>query len=333
VLADSILQVEEQMVGHEVKGLVFDIQGYSVHDGPGCRTLVFMKGCPLHCEWCSNPEGMRTKQDLLFRNMKCTNRRHGCSRCVDACPHGAIQLNPDPGEDAQQLMIERSLCNRCESKECLSVCYFEGLSTCGQWKTVGDLMHVFERNRHYWGTRGGASFSGGEPLLQHEFMHALFDACREAKIHVAVETTAHIQPDIFMELMQYVNFAFIDIKHMDRQRHREKTGVYNDLILRNLETLAASKWPGRLVLRFPVIEDYNDTFENAEAAAAFMQRLGLFEINILPFHRLGDSKWTQLGRQYAYSEQTVTAEEKLFQIQDVFLGKHIACYVGSDTPF
>jgi pyruvate formate lyase activating enzyme len=109
--------------------------------------------------------------------------------------------------------------------------------------------------------------------------------------------------------------------------------VYNDLILSNIEALAASKWPGRLILRFPVIEAYNDTVENAVAVAAFMQRLDLFEINILPFHRLGDSKWIQLGRHYGYSEHPATPEEKLFQIQDVFLSKHIACYVGSDTPF
>ena len=317
----------------ELKGLVFDVQGYSVHDGPGCRTLVFMKGCPLRCEWCSNPEGMRVAQDILFRNMKCVNVKNGCTRCIEACPHHAIVENPDRSEDAQQLLIDRSLCNICEDQKCLSVCYFEGIQACGKWRTVGELMHIFERNRHYWGERGGASFSGGEPLLQHEFMHAVFEACREAKIHTAVETTAHIQPDKFLDLMSMVDFAFIDVKHMDSARHREKTGVPNELIHSNIAALANTKWPGRLVLRFPVIEDYNDGDENIEAVAEFMQRLGLFEVNILPFHRLGDSKWTQLGKQYAFSQAIATPEERLLRIQDIFLGKRIACYVGSSTPF
>jgi pyruvate formate lyase activating enzyme len=213
------------------------------------------------------------------------------------------------------------------------VCFFEGLRYCGEWKSVDDLLSLLERNRHYWGTRGGVSFSGGEPLLQHEFMREMLAACRDAHIHTAVETTAHIQPEKFLELMQFVDFAFIDIKHMDPQKHREKTGVTNDLILRNIAALSASGWPGRLVLRTPIIEHYNDTDENMQAVAAFMQANGLFEINLLPFHRLGDTKWTQLGKQYGFSEKNATPEDTLFHLQDIFLSKRIACYVGSDTPF
>ena len=317
----------------EQKGLVFDIQGYSVHDGPGCRTLVFMKGCPLHCAWCSNPEGMQPTQELLFRNSQCVNRRDGCTRCIDACPQHAIVQNPAEGEDVQQLLIDRSLCSRCERQACLSVCYFEGLRRCGEWQTVDDLLHGLERNRHYWGRRGGVSFSGGEPLLQHEFMQSVLEACREAHIHVAVETTAHIQPDHFLKLMSLVDFAFIDIKHMDSHCHRARTGVHNDLILRNLASLVQASWPGRLVVRFTAIEGFNDSDDNIEAVAAFMQRLGLFEINILPFHRLGDTKWTQLGREYAFHDKAGTPADRLSHIQDIFLGRHIACYVGSDTPF
>ncbi len=317
----------------EIRGLIFDIQGYSVHDGPGCRTLVFMKGCPLRCEWCSNPEGLRTAQDLLFRNSRCVNRKSGCARCIDACPYHAIVPNPDESEAAQQILIDRRRCNRCEDHPCVSVCYFEGLLCCGEWWTVRDLMYVFERNRHYWGTQGGVSFSGGEPLLQYAFMRALFQACRDARIHVAVETSAYIQPDRFLKLMSMIDFAFVDIKHMDSQRHGEKTARNNDLVRYNIASLVNHRWPGRLILRFPVIEGFNDTDDNIEAVAAFMQQLGLVEINILPFHRLGKTKWNQLGKEYMYDDKTSTARNKLLQIQDIFLSRHIACFVGSDTPF
>ncbi len=317
----------------EIKGLIFDIQGYSVHDGPGCRTLVFMKGCPLRCEWCANPEGLRTAQDLLFRNSRCVNRKNGCTRCIDACPQHAIVPNPDVREEAQQILIDRSRCMRCEDHQCVSVCYFEGLLCCGEWRTVNDLMDVFERNRPYWGTRGGVSFSGGEPLLQYAFMQALLKACRDAKIHVAVETSAYIQPDRFLKLMRMVDFAFVDIKHMDAQRHCEKTGKNSDLVLHNIASLVENRWPGRLILRLAVIEGFNDTQDNIEAVAAFMQQLGLCEINILPFHRLGETKWKQLGKEYLYYDKTGTAKDKLLQIQDIFLSRHIACFVGSDTPF
>ncbi len=317
----------------EIKGLIFDIQGYSVHDGPGCRTLVFLKGCPLRCEWCANPEGFRTAQDLLFRNSRCVNRKNGCTRCIDACPSHAILPNPDESEAAQQILINRSRCIRCEDHPCVSVCYFEGLLCCGQWRTVDDLMDVFERNRHYWGARGGVSFSGGEPLLQYAFMQALLKACRNAKVHVAVETSAYIQPGQFLKLMSMVDFAFVDIKHMDSQRHRENTGRNSDLILHNLESLVKHRWPGRLILRLPVVEGFNDTQDNIESVVAFMQRLGLFEINLLPFHRMGETKWKQLGKEYLYSDKTSTAKDKLLQIQDFFLSRNIACFVDSDTPF
>ena len=317
----------------EMKGLVFDIQGYSVHDGPGCRTLVFMKGCPLHCEWCSNPEGMHPQRELMFSNVMCVNRRNGCTRCLDACPHNAIVQNPADGSEAWQLNINRSLCSQCESQPCLSVCYFDGLRLCGKWYSIVEMMRVFERNRDYWGPGGGVSFSGGEPFLQYEFMSGLLEACHEKQITTAVETTAHIQSDKFMELMNWIDFAFIDIKHMDSQQHREKTGVGNELILRNIENLSKSNWRGRLVLCLPLIEGYNDTLENLEALGAFMQRLGLFELHLLPFHRLGESKWRQLGREYPYRQQSSTSEQKMNWVQDYFLAMRIACYSGADTPY
>ncbi len=318
----------------ELRGLIFDIQGYSVHDGPGVRTLIFMKGCPLRCEWCSNPEGMYPYPEIMFRNTKCVHLSNHCNRCLEACPVQAIQENPLAHLDGNvQLIIDRQACHQCEERHCLEVCYFEGLRLCGEWKSVDEILHVLHRNRHYGGGNGGVSFSGGEPLFQPKFLRAMLDACRAEKIHVALETTAYAQTELFLDIMKDVNFAFIDVKHMDSEQHRAKTGVKNELILHNIEALAGSKFAGRLVLRMPVIEGFNDTDENIFSLVAFMKKLGLFEINILPFHRLGASKWTQLGKAYLYEEQKSPAEDHLLRIQDIFLGERIACYVGSDTPF
>lgn len=318
----------------EVRGLIFDIQGYSVHDGPGVRTLIFMKGCPLHCEWCSNPEGMYPFPEIMFRNTKCVHVSNSCNRCLQACPLGAIQENPAGRQNGYvQLIIDRQSCRQCEHRRCLEVCFFEGLRLCGEWKSVDEIMHVLQRNRHYWGGNGGVSFSGGEPLFQPEFLRTMLDACREEKIHVALETTAYAKSEVFLDLLKDVDFAFIDVKHMDSEQHRAKTGVKNELILHNIEALASSGYRGRLVLRMPVIENFNDSDENIFALAAFMKKVGLFEINLLPFHRLGASKWTQLGKTYVYGEQSGTSQEYLLHLQDIFLGERIACYVGSDTPF
>lgn len=317
----------------EPKGLVFDIQGYSVHDGPGCRTLVFMKGCPLSCEWCSNPEGMRVCRDILFKNVKCVHLKNGCSRCIEACPFQAIKENPQGSTEIPQLIINRFYCDRCKTYDCLNVCYFEALSHCGEWQTVEEVMHTLRRNRPYWGDRGGVSFSGGEPLFQHDFMKALLSTCKKEGMHVAVETTAYIKTERFLELMQFVDFAFIDVKHMDSEKHKEKTGVGNELVHKNIRALVESKWPGRLILRFPAIEGFNDSIENVTKVGDFMESLGLYEINILPFHRLGDSKWKQLGKEYKYTDTESVGEENLHNLQDIFLDRSIACYLGSNTPF
>jgi pyruvate formate lyase activating enzyme len=276
---------------------------------------------------------MYPARELMFSNTRCANRRNGCARCLEACPYAAIAQNRALDSDSQQLSFNRTICRRCESQACLSVCYFEGLKQVGDWYSVDELMRVLERNRSYWGTEGGVSFSGGEPLLQHEFMRKALEACREQRIHTAVETTAHVHQEIFFKLMNWIDFAFIDIKHMHPERHREKTGESNELVLSNIESLASSNWPGRLVLRMPLIKGYNDTQENLEALADFMQRLGLSEINLLPFHRLGESKWTQLGREYPCRLESSPAVDEMLRTQDFFLGHRIACYNGSGTPF
>lgn len=170
-------------------------------------------------------------------------------------------------------------------------------------------------------------------MAQREFLCAVLRACKQEGMNTSIETTASVDTATFLEVMEWIDFAFIDVKHMDTHRHREKTGIGNERILSNIEALARSSWPGRLVLRMPVIRDFNDTVENAKATADFMERLGLYEINILPFHRLGTSKWEQLGREYPYSQDLPTEEAILEQIQNYYLERRIACYVGDDVLY
>ncbi|MCY6484075.1 4-hydroxyphenylacetate decarboxylase activase [Clostridium aestuarii] len=311
----------------DVKGLLFDIQSFSVHDGPGCRTTVFMNGCPLKCEWCANPESWKGRPQIMFAKTKCKYDK-GCSLCINACPHNAISLSDDG-----VLLLNWKLCDKCTTFDCAKVCSYEALKVCGKWYTVEELIKILNRDSHSWSKEGGVTFSGGEVFYQKDFLMAALRECKKNYIHTVIETSAFVDTDTFMKVMQYIDFAFIDIKHMDREKHKQKTGVYNDLILKNIETLAKSDWSGRIVLRMPVIKEFNDSDENIIKITEFMKKVGLFEINILPFHRMGDSKWSQLGRKYPYSKEKPTSQKKLDHIQEIFLDSQIACYTGSETPF
>ena len=308
------------------EGLIFDIQGYSVHDGPGCRTLIFLSGCPLRCRWCANPEGWEKKQRVMFRATKCVHMERGCERCLKACPYQSISFDKDA-----LLVIDRDMCKTCETFDCVSACLNGALALSGRTIKSSELMRIINRDRQYWGSEGGVTFTGGEPLLQKEFVKNMLQRCREAYIHTAIETTACIDTDNFLDVIQYVDWAFIDLKHMDPDKHREQTGVGNELILKNIKTLARSDWPGMLMI--PIIEGFNDDDENLEATSKFLLSVGLEEVNILPFHRLGESKWQQLGMVYPYAEQEAPGDEVMSRVRDIFLDHNIRCYVGHDTPF
>ena len=314
----------------ELKGLVFDVQSYSVHDGPGCRTTVFFMGCPLRCEWCANPEGWQAKQRMMYRISKCVHDKEGCIRCVKRCPHQAVSA----GEDGKgTLEIDWEKCKTCDTFECTQACLKESMVICGKWHTVPSLMKIFERDRHYWGNTGGVTLSGGDAVAQKDFTRALLKRCQEAYIHTAIETSACFPQEQFLSVLQYVNFAFVDIKHMDAAKHKEQTGVSNERILENVKALAQDSWPGRLIIRSPVIPGFNDNDENIVATAKFVKDAGLSEINVLPFHRLGDSKWKQCGMVYPYREQESPEPEQMEKIQKLIQAQGLICYTGSDTPF
>ncbi len=312
----------------ETKGLIFDIQGHSIHDGPGTRTVIFMSGCPLRCKWCCNPEGQLLHSRLLYKVDLC---RNCSSNCVEACPQGAARLSAD--NTGSPILFDRSKCDRCDSLECVKVCYRQALQASGKWYTVDELMRLLNRDRCYWGTSGGVTLSGGEPLLQHDFMLNLLQCCHAAYISAGVETNGYVPQSALQSILPFVQWLFIDLKHMDSAKHVEGTGVPNELILDNIRWIQSSGWPGRMIIRSPLIPGYNDTAENAQATASFLTQVGLTEINVLPFHRLGASKYEQLGMPYDYAGQGLQSPTILESLAQVYRAQGITCYVGAETPF
>ncbi len=306
------------------KGLILNIQGYSVHDGSGCRTLVFLSGCPLRCTWCSNPEGQLLRPRVLYRKQKC---RHTHYRCVKACPHQAIRIaSPFP-------QLDRSLCVACDTMDCVKACLNEALQIAGRFYSADELLRILIRDSGFWGSNGGVTFGGGEPLLQADFLLTVLGRCRANYIHTTVETSAYADPEIFINVLKLTDAMFIDIKHMNSNMHRMKTGVENELILQNIAAAASSDWHGRLIIRIPIVPGYNDSAENMQATADLMLRLALTEVNLLPFHRLGQSKYEQLGLNYEYAHTPAPSQAMLTACQAIFENAGIHCYVGSETPF
>ena len=310
---------------NNVKGLIFSIQSYSVHDGPGTRTTVFLNGCPLSCKWCCNPEGLFRNLVMLHSEAKCKK----CSACIQACPHHAVSI----GEEGR-LVFERSVCDACDTRECVDVCLHEGNSVSGQYYTIEELIHRLNRDRPYWGDHGGVTFSGGEPLLQREFILPMLKECKKHYMHVCIETTACLNSAYWLEAIKYVDWIFTDIKHMDPDRHKEMVGVDNSLILKNIRLLAMEQdWQGIVVPRIPIIPGFNDDDENIIRTAEFVREIGLEVINILPFHRLGESKYRQLGQKYVFDEQESPTEERMKHLQSLIKSKDLLCYIGYKTPF
>lgn len=310
----------------EPNGLVFDVQGHSIHDGPGTRTLVFLSGCPLRCQWCSNPEGLFPRQRLMYKSNLCSR----CpALCLPACSQGAVSRPTD----GQPVSFDRTRCDFCETTDCVHACCTGALQTSGEWYSVDQLMRVLTRDRDYWGTEGGLTLTGGEPLIQDEFVLALLERCRDAYIHTCLETSAYISRRVLQAVLPLSQWLFVDIKHMDSARHREGTGVPNEPILDNIRWVVKSSWLGRMVLRMPVVPGFNDDLANAKATASFLAEIGRREINLLPFHRLGASKYEQLGTAYQYQDQASPDRGSLASLASVYEQRGITCYLGADTPF
>jgi len=303
-------------------GYIFDIQGFSVHDGPGCRTLIFFKGCSLHCLWCSNPEGISPLPELLYNVGKCNYDL----LCLESCPVGAISM------DEESLHSDYSKCQDCTTYDCTRVCCTGALQLGGYFITTAELYSKIQRDRQYWGDKGGITLTGGEPFCQPEFTMELLKKSYDGFIHTAVETCGNVAWKNIESSLPFLDWIFFDLKQMDRVIHQNTTGQSNDLILENARRLAGV-FRGRLVFRMPVIPGLNGNPDHILKTAGFIKSTGRNEINILPVHHLGREKYPLIGWTYSPDSSRIPTAVEMQKIQSVFTGEGIQCYIGSETPF
>ncbi|MEW6267287.1 MAG: glycyl-radical enzyme activating protein [Thermodesulfobacteriota bacterium] len=272
-----------------VEALVVNIQDYSVHDGCGLRSLVFLKGCHLKCKWCQNPECINPGKEIIFREQLCKK----CNQCIIECPTGAIRENG--------YRIDHKKCTMCG--RCIEVCNTGALKEVGQRLSVDSLIQHIEKYRVFYDNsdNGGITLSGGDPLFQPEFSMEVFKRCTDIGIHTAMETSAFVREDIFVKSLQYLRLLLVDIKHMDDNQHRSGVGVSNQVILNNLRLYAKYKCKPNCVIRIPLIPGYNDDEDNIIKSCEFVRSIGVRQIDLLPFNIMAAGKYRELGINWQYT--------------------------------
>lgn len=285
-----------------MKGRVFNIQRYSVHDGPGIRTIVFLKGCHLRCKWCANPESQSKEKQLSYNAQLCIGDQ--CLMCQAVCKEQAIFF---PG--AGPVEINRERCSSC--MQCVSICPPKALSTFGEDRDVEDVLAEVEEDLLFYRRgQGGLTLSGGEPLLQADFAAELLRQAQESGIHTAIETCGYAPRENLEKVVKYCDHVLFDIKSLDEEKHRQYTGVSNTVILENFQRLVELIPPSRIRVRTPVIPGFNDTVDDLQMIRAFVQSVAPdAAYELLKYHRYGENKYRFLGRDYSMGEVELSDEQ------------------------
>ncbi|MFC1839260.1 glycyl-radical enzyme activating protein [Thermodesulfobacteriota bacterium] len=297
--------------------VITNIQGYSIHDGPGIRTVIFFKGCPLSCRWCANPECISGKPQVGFNEILCQD----CGKCIEVCPNNAISLDRDKHR------IDYSSCEVCG--ECVDNCSYEALVKYGTLMTVDEVWDEVKRDKIFYDTsKGGITVSGGEPLLHPGFVKELFELCRKEQIGTCVETCGFVNPGTFKEVMPVTDLFLFDLKHLDSGIHSECTGHHNEKVLKNAALLIEAG--ADLIFRQPLIPGINDSEINIEAASAFLKSLGekALRLELMPFHKMGRDKYKALDMEYSMGNLEIMNNQDIETIKKAYTDRGIDCAIS-----
>ena len=299
------------------KGIVLRIERISPDDGNGLRTVIYLKGCPLRCAWCSTPESHKMAPEWYYMQSKC---RH-CGICLKTCPQGALR----PSEDLTAVVRDSEKCVNCF--KCASVCLTHAIDIFGKEMTVDQIMKEVNKDRlYYFYSDGGVTLSGGDVLMQADFAAEILKECREVMIDTAAEMDLYGPYDNVTKLLPYLNRYFVDLKVMDPEMHRKWTGVSNETVLSNIKR-AGEEYPDTpLTVRMPIIPGVNDSEENLTALAEFCGTVkNCRTLEFLPYHRLGSAKYRYIGKKYLFEDVAPMTEEEA--------AEKIACIAGNAWPF
>lgn len=288
-------------------GMVFNIQKFSLHDGSGIRTLIFMKGCPLRCLWCSNPESQTHGIEIMDVKNNCVR----CGKCAALCPAGAIH--------SDSFNIDRAICLKCG--KCAEQCFANAKKTVGRMVSVDELMRIIEKDRiFYRNSNGGVTIGGGEPLTQAAFVEELLWRCGKSHIHTAIETCGYGKWDQIKGVFENTDQIFMDIKCLDPRQHERLTGVDNKLILDNAVKVAALK--KETIFRVPIIPSLNDNEKNLRETGAFVESLTCINkaisLELLPYHDFGKNKYEGMGLNYSLPDLSKLKEEQMEKYKRLF---------------
>jgi len=301
----------------ELKGLIYDMQRFAIHDGSGIRTLIYMKGCPLRCLWCSSPQTLKPSPEILYIELHCKK----CGHCSEICPVGAITVAKEAG-----VKINRELCTVCG--KCVEECPNQALRLIGNYVSVEELFQDIKKDfPFYRRSNGGVTVGGGEPTMQYKFVIEILKKCKHQYIDTAIETSGFVKWEHFEKLLEYLDLVHIDVKNMDPVIHRRLTGVSNKTILENARRVATVR---PVIIRIPIVPGYNDSRENISATAGFAARLGrnLKRIELLPYHKFGTQTYSRLGEEYKLKDVEPPSNEHMQKLKEIVESYGLEVQIG-----